>query len=317
MDKETQENGPQLPTGPISLTKLNSILADNTIENTYAWLGFDYAQLASMPPDTSTPASTGFSKKFNWKRQPTTDELYRIFNQINSYYADAWVIKNAHVPPLVALTQLNNIVLFKQNKNLGTRKKQIEFGVRSHLDFMDPRRRDQWLRGLPTQVLEPGLQEWAKAIDTCPRTFDHALLMSLIILAIHPFSDGNGRCGREIFIWLLNRWNLPLVWLNEASNGEFLRTGDGIHSTEYLMAQMLIKIMDGSNDVSPGENRTIPQGIPEKMLNALTETLRDLTSDNSKILTSPEYTALKEHFEKNGHIVSESPRLKSLQDFIS
>jgi hypothetical protein len=110
------------------------------------------------------------------------------------------------------------------------------------------------------------------------------------------------------FTWLTERWELPQKWFAEGLDGELFRTGDGIHSTEHLMAQVMIRAAGGHNRAFPFSN----PGAASKAASAIINTLNDL---NAFVLTD-EFVALLDHLNQNGHFRNNSPRFDSLRDFL-
>jgi hypothetical protein len=157
---------------------------------------------------------------------------------------------------------------------------------------------------------------WALTLDRCPRTSDAALLLAMALVAIHPFSDANGRAGRFTYTWLRERWGLGLQWLGEGADGELLRTGIGISSTEYLMATFMITLMEGHNVVAPGSSGHDDATVDVMMKEALERSLDDIASQHPNILNAESFKSLRNHLAADNHIVDMSPRFESLKSLI-
>jgi len=57
--------------------------------------------------------------------------------------------------------------------------------------------------------LEENIEEYYSRIDRKKHPFEEAVLFHYNFEMIHPFTNGNGRVGREIFNYMLNRSGYP------------------------------------------------------------------------------------------------------------
>jgi len=251
-----------------------------------------------------------------WRIAPTLEHVRRVFNQINSFYAERWLLEHPSSNPVTMLEALNRRLLFRQGKLLGYRKRGIGYGYRVHLDFMDPYRRMKWLAGAGPDDIDALLNEWSAAVELCQRSRATALALAMFLIAIHPFVDGNGRTARLVYTWLCKRWELAGDnWFEEGSDGELLRTGHGVLSTEYAMAQFMIFLGGGANIIGPGSG-TRSSGEDAKMAAMARQHLRFLREDSTAIVSDETFRVLLSHLESGGHFRATSPRFESLRSLL-
>lgn len=300
--------------GDVNLDALRAHLARLTITEAYDSFGFDYLLSDTVGRDVEDRARDGFLGALEWRARPTQEFVRRLFNQVNMFYAERWVDEQPNESPSHTLLECNRLTLFRQGKPIGWRMKPVEFGARNYLDFMDPFRRSKWLRGVHPEFIPTVIDDWCSAVSTCPRTRDNAIALAMSLIAIHPFSDANGRIGRLVVPWLCKRWGQELQWLDEGSDGELLRTGYGVESTEYLMAAVVIGMAGGHNVIPPGMDGRQPELGAQAMSEALRGTLRHLAE--SEVTQSLELKNLIAHLQSNGHIRRTSPRFESLQSVL-
>lgn len=293
---------------------LVSYLSAHSIEQVYELFGYDYEQEAIFDRTrNSNFRRRQFLALLSWREAPTSELVQRFFNQVNTFYGEKWLLSNASEDPIPALIEINRLGLFRQGKHVGFRSKGIAFGVRLHLPFMDAFRQSKWLVGIDPEHIRDSTDAWARATNQCGRNLDMALALSMTLIAIHPFADGNGRAGRLLFTWLCKRWDLSLLWLDEGRDGELLRTGQGIQSTEYVMAMFMIRLANGHNVADPAGNSRRTSSEDEKAHAALCDELERMRDGTSTILSTEEFRNLKDHFWTDRHFRPTSPRFECLR----
>lgn len=299
-------------TSSLQLADLKRLVDVENIDHVYDLLGYDYECESNFERnggrDELRIRRARFLESICLRCQPRSEQIRRCFNQINCSYAEAFVLAHRTTPPAEVVNSLNELVLYRQGKRLGPRERAIEFGARRDVDFVDPLRRYKVLQGTCPSHLAGVTRIWCLAVDTVSRSYSHAIALAMCFIAIHPFSDGNGRVGRMLFTWLCHRWGLAIKWLAEGDDGEVLRTGVGIHSTEHLMAQLMIRAADG-------HNRAFPYASHDscgKAADALSQTLRNL----DLLLATEQFRSLEEHMSTFRHLQDESPRFASLREFM-
>lgn len=245
------------------------------------------------------------------------EHLKRLFNQINSFYAERWVLAHPSSGAAVTLAEVNRQLLFRQGKALGPRTRRIAYGYRLHLDFMDPRRRMKWLAGAGPSDVERVLMTWSNAAERCNPTRANAIVLAMLLIAIHPYVDGNGRSARLMYSWLCERWGLRgKNWFEEGSDGELLRTGHGSQSTEYLMAQVMIAFGGGSNVIDPGSGGRRTVADDARLASTLTGGMCSLATGNDSLSAEPAVVNLIAHLEAERHLRDSSPRFESLHSLL-
>jgi len=306
----------------ITLARLIECLSSTSIEEAYAWFGYDYereeraeAKIKTADDiDFSDAARHRFVRLFAWRQGAATVTIKRFFNQVNTFYAEQHIIKECRRLPAIIASETNRLCLFRQGKHLGLRVKKISFGQRGHLPFGDPFRQFPWLYGVAPVFLEDVLEDWNRTIDECPENLEMAVVLTMAFIAIHPYSDANGRVGRLIFTWLCKRWRLQELWLNEAGDGELLRNGTGIGSTEYLMGAFMMRLGGGHNIVDPG-GRGLQSGSDEvQFFNALKNSFAEMRKPKPQIADALEFKELKDHLCSNQHLRTTSPRFECLKN---
>lgn len=295
-------------TEPLTLQALVALASASTIENLYESLQYDYTRIVNV----DKRELDHFVRTFAWRVSPTREHVRRLFNQINSYYAERWLLAHLLTHPLVMVQELNRLLLFKQGKHIGIRERRIEYGYRVHLDFMDPLRRLKWLTGAGPADVRGLLEHWSRATESSIPRRPNAIALAMFLIAIHPFVDANGRLARLVYTWLCERWRLRgQNWLGEDAAGELLRTGHGICSTEYLMAQLMIAVSDGAAVIDPGGVRSLSDDV--RMADAVRRHLALMEKENDGIVFAPAFTNLLSHLESDGHFRTISPRFECLQ----
>ena len=300
--------------GRLTLEAFIQRLSTETIEETYKWLAYDYALEVS---GRDAAARSRFLALLAWKTEPTSELVRRFFNQINTYFAEHWALHNLEDPPDDMLLTVNRLCLYRQDKHIGLRIKNIAFGIQKHLEPRDPRRASNWLYGLAPRFVGQSILNWSEAVKNIKPSLDMALLLTMILIAIHPFTDANGRVARLAFTWLCNRWKLDSLWLSESSDGELLRTGHGIRSTEYLMAMLMFKLAGEHNVIDPGYRNWRNEESESAMFMALNGQLHDIQTSSPIIVQSNEFSELKEHLLSENHLCNKSPRFDCLRTVMS
>lgn len=288
-----------------------------TIERLYGFLGYDYAGSAAFDSDAHNQERERFARLLAWQTSPTGELIRRLFNQINTFYAERWMLQHLREEPLAVLLELNRLLLFRQGKHIGTRERRIDYGYRVHLDFMDPFRRLKWLTGASANDVRLLLQQWSDTAAACRPRRSCALALAMCLIAIHPFVDANGRLARLTYTWLCERWELRGEnWMDEDGTGELLRTGHGIRGTEYLMAQFMIALADGANVIDPGSGGTRSAPDDARMADAIRRHLQSLRMDDEATVFRSPFTNLQAHLESEGHFRATSPRFECLRTLL-
>ncbi|HEX5715860.1 MAG TPA: Fic family protein [Thermoanaerobaculia bacterium] len=303
------------PDFPLSLDGLVAMLQQNDISSTYRLLGYDYMsemefQTCSQGVDSAQRAA--FFRRLALTRRISANEVRRLFNQINTFYAETWALDHLEVPPQHLVLKCNELVLFQQGKSVGLRKSAIVFGTRQDLDFLDPRRQFKVLRGISPRLLSQALLDWNNSILKADKNENNAVALAMAFIAIHPFSDGNGRIARMVFTWLMRRWLSSHCWLAEDSDGEFLRLGTGLQSTEHKMAKFLLSLCGGYNRVSYG-TLTDTDSEDDKAHEIMQRNLQHLGA----LTQTTEFLDLVEHLRAGHHLIDETPRFQSLRHFLA
>jgi len=301
------------PAMRISLSSLLHFIRDHNIEYVYSLLEYDYAaEVAHARGEGDQDSRARFLDRMSWVGEPSPVDIRRMFNQINTAFAEKWALDNSASQVLALLIELNRLILFRQGKELGLRRAEIEYGVRTDLDFFDPRRQFKRLRGITPSRISDALGLWADAVVGGPGGPDLVLALAFLFIAVHPFPDGNGRLARVMYRWLRVRWKLPAQWLAEDQAGEFLRTGMGLGSTEHLMASVILQACGGHNRVTYG-----PRGedADEKAFDALKSSLQRIRSSESLVGSEP-FVRLNLHLQSEGHFKVTSPRFESLRSLL-
>jgi hypothetical protein len=295
------------PSFPLTLAELSHWLRTLPIEAAYSSLGFSYAEIGASEHSADYAR---LLEKFAWTTPPNEEVVRRLFNQINSSYADRLV--DASEPLAGLLLRANALMLFAEGKHIGLREREIAFGYRKHLDVMDPLRRAKWLRGPPAKDVPTLIARWSEVAHNRRFGIDAALLMALLLVAIHPFTDANGRMARLAFTMLLVRSGEAPLWLNEAEDGELLRTGSGIESTEFLMAALVAELAGNAN-VIEGDGLCEASAIAP----ALMERLDALDRGDDTVLTGTAFDRYNSHLEQDGHLLEVSPRFACLRAWLA
>ena len=301
--------------GRITFSVLNEFIKEHTINEFYEWFGVDYRIADDHVDPTATVDRHSPLNQICWKRNPTSQEIRRLFNQVNTYYAEQWARENLTVEPQEFLYACNHLVLFRQGKPVGFREKPLSFGARHDLDFLDPRRHFQLLYGIAPRLISRAVRSWSDSIHRTRMGIDEILMLVMALIAIHPFSDGNGRVARIAYTWLTGRCGWGDRWLAEADDGEFLRVGTNIFSTEHLMASVILQLCGGWNRVAL-DGRPSSSDDEDRALEALEFSLSGKRAGNAGILAARSFLNLRQHLAEADHFRSASPRLAALRHLI-
>lgn len=299
------------PVDALTISGLQVFIAARSIEETYEYLGHDYAAAAC---GKEPPAS--FLRRLNWKAAPSATEILRFFNQLNTWYAETWALRNVSISPLAVLIECNRLLLYREDKRVGLRDREISFGSREFLDFMDPRRRFKRLVGTTPSLVGDAVRVWSDCVTNVQHTGVAVILLCAALLTIHPFSDANGRLSRTIYSWMRKRFGLTERWIAENDQGECLTTGAGADSTEYLLGALQLRLAQHYNAFPYGGGGPLIRENGIKAHDALVMELRELENEHG-ILNSPELVELCRHLQSHGHVRSQSPRFACLQDILA
>lgn len=297
---------------PWALDTYVAFLNDTSIEDAYQALAYDYAaEVEFQKSGLFSQERASFLARFQWLHEPSSADIKRFFNQTNTFYAEKWAINNASVAAAQCVGHVIRLILFRQGRSTELRRNHIAYGSRVDLDFFDPRRHFNLLRGIAPNLLDTAIGAWTESVERAFPKEGAALYLAMAFVAIHPFVDGNGRFARIAYTWLLRRWNLPVLWFAEAGDGEFFRVGFGIASTEYLMGQFMLSLCGGRNRVKHGFAEDYPDAENTQALNSLQEHLSGLSQEDT--LLEPAFAALFGHMQQNHHFRTESPRFECLK----
>jgi hypothetical protein len=301
----------------LGLADLRNFLATHSIEEVYQFFAYDYAMESEYGANGKHASEReSFVGRLQWVCEPRDDLVRRIFNQVNAFYAEEWVLSNVNVDPREFLSTCNHLLLYRQGKRTGLRLKPIEFGIRRDIDFMDPRRHFQLLRGIAPEFLQTALEIWTEAVRNSQQDADAVLALVMALVAIHPFTDGNGRTARLAFTWIRMRFELESLWLAEADDGEFLRVGEGIDSTEYLMGRFAMELCGGYNVVHYTQGSSSAE-TEHLALKTLETNLSQLCTAAEIVFETERFRQLRSHLHEHGHITVASPRFAALEGVLA
>lgn len=297
-----------------------SMLDQFGIHELYEFLGYDYEKhrehVQSQGVVDHSPIKQEFCEVLDWKKEPSDEIIRRFFNQINTYYAEKWAISSGDVSPTEFAHDCIRLILCRQGKKPDLRKSDIGFGVRKNVDTLDPLRTIHWIRGIAPRFLKDSIAHWSTAVDRCEKNDESAVYLSLALIAIHPFADGNGRLARIAYSWLRRRWELPSRWIQEGSDGEFYRTGAVHESTEHLMGRFVIDQCGGHNEVPYISGVRLTDADKIAAYECLRRNLSGHSNSPSVPVTSRPFVVLLKHLRDHGHFTQVSPRFHCLKPFL-
>jgi Fic family protein len=324
---------PEATSSRLTLDSFVEFLTHSTIEETYQFFDYDYEeevlhersamgfrveQLHRQMPEYGSRRES-FLNHFDWRDDtpPSHQHILRLFNQVNTFYAEQWAMAHLTTDPEEFLKECGRLILYRQGKQSGFRIKNISFGIRQDIDFMDPFRQFKILRGIAPGFIDQVSNIWADAAKNSRHNFDCVLLLAMALIAVHPFPDGNGRLARITFSWFTRRWGLEECWLAEDSTGEFLRTGFSRTSTEHLMTGLILELCGGHNRNDFGYRAVRSEQEDEMAVRVLNSQLKSLLHNDSAILRSESFNLLRNHLLQEGHFTARYPRFEALRGVIS
>jgi hypothetical protein len=299
-DDRVHEFSQQVEYSKLRVDKIGK-LTTFEIAHCYAEIGYSYACEREFQADGRwVHQRNKFLKEFEIA-PIETDLILRTFNQINYFYAQREVEQKV-LHPLDFLTTSNRILLFEQQKPLGFRHREVQYGARQDVDFLDVRRGYKALLGMPSGAIVQSLAQWHATVDLCQKRVETAVVLMIALIAIHPFSDANGRLARLAFFWLMKKWNMPARYIKEGSDGEFFRCGQGLKSTEHLMREATAYICGNQNVIIPGFFEKHTKASGEKMIEAFSFHMKQLSDMPEELLDQENIRNLLRHYERFGHI---------------
>jgi hypothetical protein len=293
--------------------KLRELAEKLDIANLYSEIDYSYAcEREFQQAGNGGNRRIRFLKEFDIQPE-ATDLILRTFNQVNYFYAQRQIEVARFASPLDFLISSNRVFLYKQDKPLGLRTKEIQYGARRDVDFLDIRGRYKALLGMPNDLINESLDIWSSAIDRGQHNISVALMLMLGLIAIHPFSDANGRAARLTFFWLMHRWGIPPMFIKEGQDGEFLRTGFGLESTEHLMKEAIGYLCQNHNVIRPGDYERHTAESGREMLAAFASSMFGIASCSDESLGKSALHNLLKHYDKYGHITDGPQNFRCLE----
>lgn len=175
-------------------------------------------------------------------------------------------LKQAHdllvdglMPKDKSLREINEVQNFKKVKTFRDKyrgKVTIDFIrtlhslIMSNIDLQSAgafrRTNDVWIQGCDMQLtpaamieseLKEAIEKYYERIENSLHPFEAAVLFHHEFELIHPFSDGNGRVGREIFNYMLKKGGYPKLLFLGVDRDKYinsLRLGNDKHYSEMI-----------------------------------------------------------------------------------
>lgn len=288
-------------------------LVTGDIRSFYDATKFDYSmEVEHERSGTFSSERASFLQRIAFKHDPTSDDVKRLFNQVNTGFAENQMLIRHQRPVVDSVLDWNRLCLWREGKQLGVRKYDIEYGNRSWLPILDPRRSFKLFYGISPAWLRDAMDEWRIAVSTAPDHHLAALYLSMALIAIHPFSDANGRVARLFFTWFLRQRGLPVVWLAEDTQGEFGRVGEGADNTQQYMNAIIGHLTDGNNLIPYHADAKIDPLKAKAAAQAVIESLRG--ADYDRIID--QLKPFDRHLEVNEQYLVTSPRFNCLTTVI-
>jgi hypothetical protein len=293
------------------------MLNAHAIEESYKIFNYCYEfEVENNKSSAYEKERASFLGQFAWKKSPNHSIVLRLFNQINSFYAEREIGNWLDLSMYNVTNKINALLLYRQGKYLGFRKSDISFGVRKHVDRYDPISRYKWFYGIGPDHLTETMEKLSAIIPLADRQIENGLVIYMMLICIHPFADGNGRAARLMFTWLMLYWKMDKCYINEDLDGEFLRIGENIHSTEYIMGSFIKDLCNGFNQVPYlyGDFKTKEN---EKLAyTALLEKFKILKDGRYFGEIYPSFKLLTANFENTQQIINSSPRFNALKEYL-
>ena len=115
----------------------------------------------------------------------------------------------------------------------------------------------------------PGLMQellaWYRAHNRTLHPFELALVLHTKFVAIHPFTDGNGRLGRALLNFVLSRNGYPRLYLDLSHREQYLDAVAQGNEGDYQPIVALLR------EIYVEQHRTIFEEIIEKILKGATD----------------------------------------------
>lgn len=287
------------------------------IEEFYDILGYNYEQQCrSGEQEVLLQKKKMFLDLFNWIQNPRDEIILRLFNQINTYYAESWAFSHLDAMPIDFINSCNHLIIYKQGKGSSLRNTGVSFGERKILDSLDPIRKYKWIQGIAPRYLDDAIAAWSVSVNKCEKTAEIALFLSFALIAIHPLTDGNGRLARIAYSWMRRRWDLEYKWIREGSDGELYRTGRFQDSTEHLMGKFITDLCGGYNEIPYTPFSSLGKHDDSQAYSNLKSNLDQVITNPSISIASHSFKMLENHLGVYDHYSTESPRFKCLINYI-